>query len=85
METPEIIAYINPHCPWSPGVVAVLKKYGLSYDARDITSDASAHEEMVKKSRQYASPCVEINGHMLADVGGDEVETWLREQGFAPK
>jgi monothiol glutaredoxin len=37
---------------------------------------------MVQKSKQYSSPCVEINGHMLADVGGDEVETWMRQQGL---
>ena len=84
MDAPDITAYINPYCPWTPGVVAVLNKYGLSYNARDVTRDATAHEEMVRKSRQYSSPGVEINGHMLADVGGDEVEAWLKEQGFAP-
>ena len=84
MTTREITAYINPYCPWSPGVVAVLNKYGLAYEVRDITRDSTAYEEMVTKSGQYASPCVEIDGHMLADVGGDEVEGWLRQQGIRP-
>ncbi len=37
---------------------------------------------MVAKSRQPLSPCVEINGHMLADVSGEEVEAWMIEQGL---
>ena len=63
-------------------MVRVLDKYKLEYEARNIISDPGAYEEMVQKSKQYSSPCVEINGHMLADVGGDEVETWMRQQGL---
>lgn len=63
-------------------MVRVLDEYKLEYEARNIISDPGAYEEMVQKSKQYSSPCVEINGHMLADVGGDEVETWMRQQGL---
>ena len=35
---------------------------------------------METKSGQPLSPCVEINGHMLADVSGEEVETVLDRQ-----
>jgi monothiol glutaredoxin len=37
---------------------------------------------MVAKSGQPLSPCVEINGHMLADVSGEEVESYLLAQGL---
>jgi hypothetical protein len=36
---------------------------------------------MVQKSGQSLSPCVEVNGHMLADVSGDEVEAYLLKAG----
>ena len=36
---------------------------------------------MVQKSGQPLSPCVEINGQMLADVSGEEVEAWMVENG----
>ncbi len=78
----KITAYLNPYCPWSPGVVAVLEKYGLSYEAMDITRDPLAYEQMVSKSGQSSSPCVEIDGVMLADVGSDEVQSWLIERGL---
>ena len=36
---------------------------------------------MVTKTGQPLSPCVEFDGVMLADVGGEEVETWLQQNG----
>jgi monothiol glutaredoxin len=35
---------------------------------------------MESKSGQPLSPCLEINGEMLADVSGEEVERYLIEQ-----
>jgi monothiol glutaredoxin len=32
---------------------------------------------MIEKSGQMLSPCVEINGKMLPDISGEEVEAWL--------
>jgi len=83
MQTPEIIAYLKPYCGWSNGVRAALRKYDLPYEARDIINDPAQREEMVAKSGQPLSPCVEINGHMLADVSGEEVESYLLAQGLA--
>ncbi len=77
MDKPKIIAYLKPTCGWSNGVRAVLKKYDLPYEDRDIINDPAQREEMVEKSGQMLSPCIEIDGHMLADVSGEEVETWL--------
>jgi monothiol glutaredoxin len=75
--TPKIIAYLKPTCGWSNGVRAVLRKYQLLYEDRDILNDPAQREEMVRKSGQMLSPCVEVNGQMLADVSGDEVEAYL--------
>ena len=80
---PKIIAYLNPTCPWTHGVVNLLKANEWPFEYRDITRDPTQYEEMVQKSGQYSSPCVEVDGHMLADVGGDEVEAWMRQQGYA--
>ena len=73
----KIIAYLKPTCGWSMGVRAIMKKYGLEYEDRDIINDRSQYAEMVEKSGQPLSPCVEIDGHMLADVSGEEVENWM--------
>lgn len=82
MNTPKIVAYLKPTCGWSQGVRAVLTKYELPYEDRDIINDPAQREEMILKSGQPLSPCVEVNGHMLADVSGAEVETWLLQRGL---
>ena len=77
MEKPKIIAYLKPTCGWSNGVRAVLRKYDLPFEDRDIINDPAQRQEMVEKSGQMLSPCVEIDGHMLADISGEEVEAWI--------
>ena len=56
---------------------AVLRKYDLPYEDRDIINDAAQRQEMIEKSGQMLSPCVEINGRMLPDISGEEVEAFL--------
>lgn len=82
MDQPKIIAWLKPHCGWSNGVRAVLRKYDLPYEDRDIINDPAHRAEMIERSGQMLSPCVEVNGTMLADVSGEEVERWLLQQGL---
>jgi glutaredoxin-related protein len=77
MQTPEITAYLKTYCGWSAGVRAVLAKYNLKYTEKDIIQNPAFRWEMETKSGQPLSPCVEINGKMLADVSGEEVERYL--------
>jgi glutaredoxin len=80
METPQIVAYLKTQCGWSNGVRAVLQKYNLPYQEKDIIKNPAFRWEMEQKSGQPLSPCIEINGVMLADVSGEEVEQYLVEK-----
>ena len=82
MNKPKIIAYLKPTCGWSQGVRAVLRKYDLPFEDRDIINDPLQRQEMIEKSGQMLSPCVQVEGHMLADVSGDEVEAYLLSKGL---
>jgi len=77
MSKPKIVAYLKPTCGWSQGVRAVLRKYDLPFEDRDIINDPLQRQEMIEKTGQMLSPCVEINGHMLPDISGEEVEAWM--------
>jgi monothiol glutaredoxin len=83
MQTPEITAYLKTYCGWSAGVRAVLTKYKLPYTEKDIIQNPAFRWEMETKSGQSLSPCVEINGHMLPDVSGEEVERYLIDNKLA--
>lgn len=76
----DITAYLKTTCGWSNGVRAVMAKYSLSYTEKDIIKNPAFRFEMEQKSGQPLSPCVEINGVMLADISGEELETYLLEQ-----
>ena len=77
MDKPQIVAYLKTSCGWSNGVRAALKKYNLPYEEKDIIQNPAFRWEMEQKSGQPLSPCVEINGIMLPDVSGEEVEEYL--------
>jgi glutaredoxin len=78
----KIIAYLKPSCGWSNGVRAVLKKYDLPYEDRDIINNPMQRQEMIEKSGQMLSPCVEIDGKMLPDISGEEVEAYMLANGI---
>lgn len=73
----KITVYLRQNCRWSEDVCDILEKYGLSYTSRDVVADTSFFDEMVRKSGQKHAPCVEIDGVMLGDVCGEDVENYL--------
>jgi monothiol glutaredoxin len=77
MNKPEITAYLKTHCGWSRGVRAVFEKYELPYTEKDIIQNPNYRFEMEQLSGQPLSPCVLINGAMLADISGEEVEAYM--------
>ena len=82
---PKITAYLKTFCGWSEGVRAIMRKYDLPYEEKDIIKNPAFRWEMEQRSGQSLSPCVEIDGTMLPDISGDEVEAWLTENGYLEK
>ena len=75
-----ITAYLKTTCGWSNGIRAVLEKYTLPYTEKDIIKNPAYRFEMEKKSGQPLSACVDVNGIMLADISGEELEGYLLEE-----
>ena len=72
----EITAYLKPVCGWSDGIREVFNRYSLDYEEK-LISEPENYAEMVTRSGQPLSPCVEINDVMLPDVGSVEIEEYL--------
>ena len=81
-QEPQITAYLKTFCGWSEGVRAIMRKYELVFDEKDIIKNPAFRWEMEQKTGQPLSPCVEVNGEMLPDVSGEEVEAFLLEKGL---
>ena len=82
MNKPEITAYLKSHCGWSKGVRAVLEKYDIPFTEKDIISNPDYRFEMEQLSGQTLSPCVVVNGVMLPDFSGGELENHLLSNGL---
>ncbi len=81
-QAPAITAWMKPSCGWSNGVRAVLAKYGLSYEDKDIINIPDNYIEMVMKTGQRFQPSLEIDGEIVADVSGEELEQYLIARGL---
>jgi monothiol glutaredoxin len=62
MNKPKIIAYLKPQCGWSNGVRAVLRKYDLPYEDRDIINAYMLANNLVEPTTRAAgvptnAPC----------------------------
>ena len=68
---------MKPSCGWSNGVRSIMRKYDLPFEDRDIINNPEQRQEMIQKTNQMLQPCVEIDGKMLTDVSGEEVEAYL--------
>jgi len=77
MDKPQITAWLKTSCGWSNGVRAVLKKYDLAYEEKDIIKNPAFRWEMEQKSGQSMQPTLEVNGVMLPDISGEELEAYL--------
>ena len=82
---PKITAYLKTFCGWSEGVRAIMRKYDLPYEEKDIIKNPAFRWEMEQRSGQSLSPCVEIDGTMLPDISGEEVEQWMIANGYLEK
>ena len=79
---PQITAYLKTFCGWSEGVRAIMRKYDLPFEEKDIIKNPAFRWEMEQKSGQPLSPCVLVNDTMLADISGEEVEAFLLSHGL---
>ncbi len=76
------MAWLKPSCGWSKGVRAVLKKYELEYEDKDVVNIPANYMEMVRVTGQPYQPSLMINGEALPDISGEELEEWLIESGL---
>jgi len=74
--------FIKPGCSWCDEALDWLSARGIPHEALDVTNDPAARREMLDLTGQTKAPSIEVDGHLLADFGVDELEAWWKEMGF---
>jgi glutaredoxin len=83
MITPtQIRLFIKPGCPWCDEAIEWLTGHGISFVTLDVIRDAAARAEMLALTRQTKAPSIDVDDHILADFGADELEVWWKKMGF---
>jgi glutaredoxin 3 len=75
--------FLKPRCPWCVEAREWLDARSYAYEPFDVTNDEAARREMVALTGQSKAPSAEIDGHVLADFGADELEAFLRKHGYS--
>ncbi len=61
----KVIVYSSEHCPWCDKVKDFLTEHNVEFEAKDVGNDASAREEMLKKTGQMGVPVTDIDGEVV--------------------
>ena len=74
--------FIKPGCPWCDEATDWLEDHNVKYEVLDVTSDREARAEMHELTGQSKAPSIDVDGHILADFGADELEAWWKKMKF---
>ena len=70
MLMPKVRIFLTPMCPYCFTLKEFFKERNVEFEDIDVSKDAVAREEMIKKSNQLSVPVVEINGEIV--IGFDK-------------
>ena len=84
MKPQSVRLFIKPGCPWCHEAIDWLDEHGISYEKLDVIRDANARREMLELTDQTKAPSIDVDGHILADFGADELEAWWKQMEFGP-
>jgi glutaredoxin len=85
MKPVSIRLFVKPGCPWCDEAIEWLDRRRISYELLDVIRNAEARAEMRELTGQTKAPSIDVDAHILADFGADELEAWWRQMDFEPK
>ncbi len=65
-----VTIYTTPTCVYCKMTKAFFKENDVQYEEKDVSTNAAARDEMIKKSSQMGVPVIDIDGQIL--VGFDK-------------
>jgi glutaredoxin 3 len=74
--------FIKPGCPWCDEALDWLSSHRVQHETLDVTSDPTARREMLQLTGQTKAPSIDVDGHILADFGAEELSEWWTKMGF---
>lgn len=73
-----ITLYGTKKCPWTDNVRILLEEKGSKFKFIDVLDDEKAKLDLVKKTKQYSIPVVEIDDTVIIGFDRNKIEELLR-------
>ena len=73
----QVIIYTTPTCVYCQMTKQFFQEHQVNYTEKDVSTDAQAREEMVKKSGQLGVPVIDIDGQIIVGFDQDRLKQLL--------
>jgi glutaredoxin 3 len=83
MKPQSVRLFVKPFCPWCTEAIEWLDARGIAYEKLNVFTNGDARREMRELTGQSKAPSIDVDGHILADFGADELEEWWRRMEFS--
>jgi len=70
--------YSTPSCMFCKMAKSYFKEHNVSYEEKDVASDAKAREEMMERSGQMGVPVIDIDGELTIGFDKARLATLLK-------
>ena len=79
---PKIKIYTKYYCGWCKEVLDYLDRLGWEYEEHEVMKNPKHYQALVDLSGQDMTPTALIDGKLLVDFGADELEEFLKHEGY---
>lgn len=79
-QTANITMYTTPTCAFCHMAKEYFKARGVEYEAKDVTTDPKAYNELLDKSQQLGVPVIDIDGTIIIGFDRPRIDVALREK-----
>lgn len=73
----QVRVFSTPSCPYCVTLKEFLKEHQVEFEDIDVSQDAQAREEMIKKSGQLGVPVLEIDGEIIIGFNKEKITNLL--------
>lgn len=72
-----VIVFTTPTCPWCNRAKAYLRQQKIPFREVDVSRDAAAARDLVRRTGQMGVPVIEINGRPIVGFDRAQVDRLL--------
>lgn len=72
-----VLVFTTPTCPWCTRAKTYLKQRGVPFKEIDVSRDAAAARDLVRRTGQMGVPVVEIDGRPVVGFDRSRIDRML--------